>query len=95
MIVTIEPKQALIFLVFLVILQQVEGNFIYPKVVGSSIGLPGIWVLAAIIIGSGLGGIVGMLLGVPIAASAYKLIRNATRRKEKICASLPDSTKPV
>lgn len=83
MIVTVDPKQALVFLVFLVILQQVEGNLIYPKVVGSSIGLPGIWVLAAIMIGSGLGGVVGMLIGVPIAATLYKLVRNATKEKEE------------
>lgn len=94
MIVTVDPKQALLFLIFLVILQQVEGNLIYPKVVGSSIGLPGIWVLAAIMIGSGLGGVVGMLLGVPIAASVYKLVRNATKEKEKEF-SFSDSVKPV
>lgn len=94
MIVTVEPKQALIFLVFLVILQQVEGNLIYPKVVGSSIGLPGIWVLAAIMIGSGLAGVGGMLIGVPVAASLYKLIRNATKEREK-GISFSDPVKPV
>lgn len=95
MIVTVDLKQMLIFLVFLVILQQLEGNLIYPKVVGSSIGLPGIWVLAAIIIGSGLGGVVGMLLGVPVAASCYKLLRNATKRKEEMQGKLPEDMKPV
>lgn len=95
MIVTVDVKQMIIFLIFLVILQQVEGNLIYPKVVGSSIGLPGIWVLAAIIIGSGLGGVVGMLLGVPVAASCYKLLRNATKKKESMQGSLPDNSKPV
>ena len=54
---------------------------IYPRVVGSSIGLPGIWVLAAIMIGSGLGGVVGMLVGVPISAAAYKILRDATSKK--------------
>lgn len=93
MIVTVSPKQALIFLIFLVILQQVEGNLIYPKVVGSSIGLPGIWVLAAIMIGSGLGGVGGMLVGVPIAAAFYKLIRNATKVREK--GGFLDSVKPL
>ena len=94
MIVTIEPKQALVFLIFLLILQQVEGNLIYPRVVGSSIGLPGIWVLAAIMIGSGLGGVVGMLIGVPIAASAYKLVRDMTKQKEEN-GQFADSIKPV
>lgn len=95
MIVTVDVKQMIVFLIFLVILQQVEGNLIYPKVVGSSIGLPGIWVLAAIIIGSGLGGVVGMLLGVPVAASCYKLLRNATKKKESMQGRLPDNSKPV
>lgn len=95
MIATVDIKQMIVFLIFLVILQQVEGNLIYPKVVGSSIGLPGIWVLAAIIIGSGLGGVVGMLLGVPVAASCYKLLRNATKKKENMQGILPDNSKPV
>ena len=95
MIATVDIKQMIVFLIFLVILQQVEGNLIYPKVVGSSIGLPGIWVLAAIIIGSGLGGVVGMLLGVPVAASCYKLLRNATKKKESMQGKLPDDSKPV
>lgn len=95
MIVTVDPKQAVVFLVFLVILQQLEGNLIYPKVVGSSIGLPGIWVLAAIMIGSGLGGVVGMLLGVPVAASIYKLLRDATKNKEELQGRVSDNSKPV
>ncbi len=74
MILTVSPVKALIFLVFLLILQQLEGNLIYPKVVGSSLGLPGIWVLAAVIIGGGVMGVAGMLLGVPIAAAIYKLL---------------------
>lgn len=95
MIVTVAPKQALVFLIFLLVLQQIEGNLIYPKVVGSSIGLPGIWVLAAIILGSGLGGVAGMLVGVPVAASLYKLLRNATAKREVEEKGLPDSNKPV
>lgn len=74
MVFTVNPFQALIFVIYLVILQQLEGNLIYPKVVGSSIGLPGLWVLAAVTIGGGIMGIAGMLLGVPITAALYKLI---------------------
>ena len=74
MILTVDPIQAVIFLVFLVILQQLEGNLIYPKVVGSSLGLPGIWVLAAVTVGGGLLGIGGMLLGVPLAAAIYRML---------------------
>lgn len=76
MICSISPIQAVMFILFLVILQQVEGNLIYPRVVGSSLGLPGIWVLAAVTIGGGTMGIIGMLLGVPLAAALYRLLRN-------------------
>lgn len=75
LILTESPTKALIFLIFLVILQQIEGNVIYPKVVGSSMGLPAIWVLAAVTIGGGLGGVFGMLLGVPLAGAIYRLLR--------------------
>lgn len=74
MILTVDPLKAVLFIVFIIVLQQLEGNLVYPKVVGSSIGLPGMWVLAAVTIGGGLGGIPGMLLGVPSAATIYKLL---------------------
>lgn len=74
MILMVSPMKALIFLIFIVVLQQIEGNLIYPRVVGSSLGLPGLWVLAAITIGGGILGIPGMLLGVPMAAVAYRLL---------------------
>lgn len=76
MILTVSPVKALVFLVFILILQQLENNLIYPKVVGSSIGLPGIWVLAAVTVGGGILGVVGMLLGVPIAAALYRMLRD-------------------
>lgn len=82
-IFTVSPIKAVIFLIFLVILQQVEGNLIYPKVVGSSIGLPGIWVLTAVTVGGGVMGIGGMLLGVPLTAALYRLLRNDVYKKEK------------
>jgi len=81
LILMVNPLQALFFLLFIVILQQLEGNLIYPKVVGSSVGLPGIWVLAAVTVGAGLGGILGMLLGVPITATVYKLFSNTVNEK--------------
>lgn len=76
MILTVSPIKAIVFLIFIVVLQQLEGNIIYPKVVGSSMGLPGIWVLAAVTVGGGVMGIVGMLLGVPLVAAAYRLLRD-------------------
>ena len=81
MILMVNPIQALVFVVFLVVLQQLEGNIIYPKVVGSSMGLPAIWVLAAVTVGGGVAGILGMLLGVPIAAAAYRILRNDVNGK--------------
>lgn len=76
MILMENPIQALIFVVFLVVLQQLEGNLIYPRVVGSSMGLPAIWVLAAVTIGGGVAGIFGMFIGVPIVATIYRILRN-------------------
>lgn len=81
MILTVSPVKALLFLLFIVILQQVEGNVIYPRVVGSSVGLPGIWVLAAVTIGGGLSGVLGMLMAVPIAAALYRMLREDMRRR--------------
>lgn len=81
LIVMISPIKAILFVVYIIVLQQLEGNIIYPRVVGSSVGLPGIWVFIAIIIGGGLGGILGMLLGVPIMATVYKLVRAETRKR--------------
>lgn len=81
-IFTENPMQALVFLIFLVLLQQFEENFIYPKVVGNSVGLPGIWVLASITVGGSLCGIVGMLVAVPLTATAYKLFFEKLEKKE-------------
>ncbi len=82
LIFTVSPAKAILFLVYLVILQQLEGNLIYPRVVGTSIGLPGLWVLAAVTVGGGILGIGGMLLGVPVAAAVYRLIRADLKNRE-------------
>ena len=82
MILTVDPVEALIFLIFIVVLQQLEGNLIYPRVVGSSMGLPGIWVLAAVTIGGGIMGVAGMLLGVPVAAALYRIVGDDVRSRE-------------
>ncbi len=83
MILTVSPVKALFFLVFIVVLQQLEGNIIYPRVVGSSIGLPGMWVLAAVTIGGGILGVTGMLLGVPLTAAIYKILQNDLHKREE------------
>lgn len=84
MILTVSPGKAVVFLIFIVVLQQLEGNLIYPRVVGSSIGLPALWVLAAVTVGGGIMGIGGMLLGVPIAATAYQLLREDVYRSPRV-----------
>lgn len=75
MIFSVSPMQALVFLIFLLILQQVEGSLIYPHTVGSSLGLPGLWVLAAVAAGGSIAGIPGMIFAVPITAALYRLTR--------------------
>lgn len=81
-------KQAVLFVVFMIVLQQIEGNLIYPRVVGKSVGLPSLWVLFAITIGGNLGGIMGMFVAVPICSVLYCLLGDSVnsrniRKKEK------------
>lgn len=82
LILMVSPVKALIFLIFIIVLQQIEGNLIYPKVVGSSMGLPALWVLAAVTIGGGVLGIGGMLIGVPMAAVVYRLIKESLNQPQ-------------
>ena len=90
MIFTVDPLKALLFLVYIVVLQQIEGNLIYPRVVGTSLGLPGIWVLAAVMIGGHVDGVVGMLLGVPLCAALYRLLREDVARRRTLAAKPED-----
>lgn len=84
MILTVSPIKAIVFLIFIVILQQLEGNLIYPRVVGASVGLPGLWVLTAVTVGGGLSGVFGMLIGVPITAVLYRILREDVKRRERV-----------
>ena len=83
MMLTVDPIKALLFLVFIIVLQQLEGNLIYPRVMGSRVNLPGMWIFAAVAVGGGVAGPVGMLLSVPIASTVYVLVREATEKREK------------
>lgn len=83
LILSINPIKVITFVIFVLILQQIEGNLIYPKVVGDSVGLPGIWVLVAVSVGGKLFGIVGMLIGVPTASVIYTLIKKDVDKKLK------------
>ena len=79
MILTVDPMQAVWFIVFLIVLQQLETHLIYPNVVGASVGLPGIWVFSAVLVGGALFGVLGMFLGVPAVATIRTLaIERAT-----------------
>ena len=86
LIFIVNPQQAVVFLIIFFVLQQIEGNLIYPHVVGNSVGLPSIWVLLAVIAGGKLMGIVGMFLFIPLASVCYTLFRQLVydRLKEKI-----------
>lgn len=81
LILAANPVKALVFLVFILILQQFENNVIYPKVVGESVGLPGIWVLLSVTVGGSLLGAVGMIVALPIVSILYTLIKDETNRK--------------
>ena len=83
MLLAVSPSQALFYLAMVIIIMQLEGNLIYPRVVGGSIGLPGLWVLVAFTVGGGLMGISGMILGIPLAATLYKLLGRDVLMREK------------
>ena len=80
LILAVNPMQALWFVVFIIVLQQIDGNLIYPKIVGDSVGLPGIWVMLAVLLGGNSLGIIGMLVAVPIASVIYKLIQEKVNK---------------
>ena len=83
LIFMVDPMKAVMFVVLFLVLQQIEGNLIYPHVVGNSVGLPSIWVLAAVSIGGSLMGVVGMLIFIPIVSVAYALFREVVYLKLK------------
>jgi len=96
LILMVSPIKAIWFVVFIIVLQQLEGNLIYPRVVGKSVGLPGIWVLAAVTLGGNAFGVVGMLLGVPLCAVLYTLARrsiDARLEKKGLLEEHPDPEK--
>lgn len=83
-LLALSPTYAVVYLIFVLFVQQLEGDLIYPRVVGDSIGLPSMWVLFAVTVGGGLMGIPGMLIGVPVLASVYKIIRIDVRYREQV-----------
>ena len=90
-----DPVQAVGFVVLFLVLQQIEGNLIYPHVVGGSVGLPSLWVLVAVSVGGSLFGIVGMLCFIPLVSTGYTLLReNVNARNQKKRASEKKETAP-
>lgn len=84
LILLVKPIQAVWFVIFIIVLQQFEGNLIYPKVVGKSVGLPGIWVLVAVTVGGNAMGVMGMLISVPLCSVLYAVSREAVNNKLKM-----------
>ena len=95
LILMVSPIKAILFVVFIIILQQIEGNLIYPRVVGKSIGLPGIWVLLSVTVGGSIGGILGMLIATPLCSLLYALFTktvNDKLREKKIVTIVKEKT---
>ena len=88
MILIDDPMKALWFVIIFLILQQIEGNLIYPKVVGNSVGLPAIWVLASVSVGGSLFGVVGMLIFIPLMSTLYSLLRDDVNRRNAVAINL-------
>jgi len=93
LILMVDPVKALLFLVFIVILQQLEGNLIYPRVVGQSMGLPGLLVLLAVVIGGNLFGVVGILISVPLCSVVYALVKESVANRLGLEMKKPEPEK--
>lgn len=83
LILITNPVKALLFVIFIIILQQIEGNLIYPRVVGKAVGLPGIIVISAVLVGGNIGGIIGALIAVPVSATLFILLKEAIEKQHK------------
>lgn len=93
LILMVSPIKAILFVVFIIILQQIEGNFIYPKVVGKSVGLSGMWVLLSVTVGASVGGILGLLIATPLCSLLYSFLTqivNDRIRKNKIVSKVEE-----
>lgn len=99
LILITNPIQAILFVVFLIILQQLEGNLIYPKVVGKAVGLPGVVVMSAVLIGGNIGGIIGALISVPLTAVFFTLLKemldNIQAKKEKVKETVSEDSEQL
>ena len=95
LIFMVSPVKALIFIIFILVIQQIENNFIYPKVVGKSVGLPGMWVLLSVTVGGSVGGLVGLIIATPLCSLLYALVSqtvNDKLRKNRIVEKVEEKT---
>ena len=83
LIFMVSPIKAIIFIIFVLVIQQIENNFIYPKVVGKSVGLPGMWVLLSVTVGGSLGGLIGLIIATPLCSVVYALVSQTVNDKLK------------
>ena len=95
MILMVDPLKAVLFVALFLVLQQIEGNLIYPHVVGNSVGLPSIWVLVAVTVGGSLMGILGMLVFIPLASVCYALLRDWTNQRNAARAGVQPDPPPA
>ena len=80
-IVISQPEKVIVFIIFFLVLQRIEGDILYPRIVGKSVGLPELWLLVAAMIGAGLGGIMGMIISVPLCSVFYALFSDCIKRR--------------
>lgn len=95
LIFMVSPIKAIIFIIFILVIQQIENNFIYPKVVGKSVGLPGMWVLLSVTVGGSIGGLVGLIIATPLCSLLYALVSqivNDKLKKSKIVEKVDEKT---
>jgi len=95
LIFMVSPVKAIIFVIFVLVIQQIENNFIYPKVVGKSVGLPGMWVLLSVTVGGSIGGLIGLFIATPLCSLLYALVSqvvNDRLKKNKIVEKIEEKT---
>ena len=94
-LLAIDPIKAIWFVVYIIVLQQIEGNLIYPRVVGDRVKLPAMWILAAVTVGGAIGGPVGILISVPLTSTVYVLFLEETEKREKKLMEKATAEMPV
>ncbi len=95
LILMVDPIKAIWFVIFIIVIQQIDGNFIYPRVVGGKVGLPPLWTLIGVVLGGAMGGVFGMLVGVPTLALVYTLVGRWTDKRIQKKKSMGELTEDI